>query len=90
MLPVSSLPISVTENDHMFSKWYSSHSSDNLDEMNHLPYRNLIQCLYFVASRMKLDIMYALNVFSQIHANLAVKRYWHGLLKICKTLHFTS
>lgn len=73
----------------MFSKSDSAHTSDELVEMNLLPYRNLIRCHSFIARRMRSDIMYSLNEFSQFQVNLGIKN-WHSLQKFLGYLQCTQ
>lgn len=77
-IPISSLPVSkgIT-----FSKQDSPQTERELNEMSQLPYRNILGCLAFIASRTRPDICYMVNILSQFQANPGIA-HWNGLLKL--------
>lgn len=57
--------------------------------MQSIPYRNLIECLFFVAGRTRPDIMFAVNLLSQFQSNPGMK-HWNALLKLLGYLKNTQ
>lgn len=76
--PISSLPISK---GIQFSKSQCPHTKDEQDDMSNVPYRNVLGCLSFLASRTRPDLSYAVNIFSQFQNNPGFE-HWNGLLKL--------
>ncbi|GBN89853.1 Retrovirus-related Pol polyprotein from transposon RE2 [Araneus ventricosus] len=52
------------------------------------PYRSVMGCLAFIASRTRPDINYAINLFSQFQSNPGVV-HWSGLMKLLGYLQAT-
>ncbi|GBM90699.1 Retrovirus-related Pol polyprotein from transposon TNT 1-94 [Araneus ventricosus] len=76
--PISSLPISK---DSVYSKLQCPTTDDETKEIERYPYRSVIGCLAFIASRTRPDINYAANLFSQFQSNPAVV-HRNGLMKL--------
>lgn len=76
--PNVSLPIS---RGVILSKKDCPQTNDEMDEMRKIPYRNLIGCLAFIASRTRPDISYVVNILSQFQSNPG-KVHWLALLKV--------
>ncbi|GBN18764.1 Retrovirus-related Pol polyprotein from transposon TNT 1-94 [Araneus ventricosus] len=64
--PITSLPITKGS---VYSKSQCPKSEEESREMSQLPYRNILGCLSFIASRTRPDISYAINIFSQFQSN---------------------
>lgn len=77
-IPITSLPITKGT---IYSKTQCPMSDPELQEIAKLPYRNVLGCLSFIASRTRPDIAYAVNIFSQFQANPGYP-HWSGLLKL--------
>lgn len=84
--PISSLPISK---GCIYSKSQSPTTNEELKEMEKIPYRSLIGCLAFIASRTRPDITFAVNLFSQFQQNPG-QQHWTGLLKLLGYLYATK
>lgn len=86
--PLSSLPIVQTA---IYRKTQCPQTESEREEMRQYPYRNLLGCLSFLASRTRPDISYAVNIFSQFQSNPGME-HWCGLLKLLgyvkKTSHY--
>jgi hypothetical protein len=76
--PVTSLPIAK---GIVLSKMQAPSTKPEITEMSNLPYRNLLGCLAFLASRTRPDISYAVNVLSQFQSNPGIY-HWNILLKL--------
>ncbi|GBM56888.1 Retrovirus-related Pol polyprotein from transposon TNT 1-94 [Araneus ventricosus] len=76
--PIASLPIAKGS---VYSKSQCPKSEEELKEISQLPYRNILGCLSFIASRTRPDISYAVNIFSQFQSNPGIF-HWNGLLKL--------
>ncbi|GBM32987.1 Retrovirus-related Pol polyprotein from transposon TNT 1-94 [Araneus ventricosus] len=59
--PITSLPISKGS---VYSKLQCPTTDEETKEMERYPYRSVIGCLVFIASRTRPDINYAVNLFS--------------------------
>lgn len=77
-IPTRSLPI--TKNN-IYSKSQSPQTIAEINEMKSIPYRNLLGCLSFLASRTRPDISYAVNILSQFQSEPGLV-HWHGLLNL--------
>ena len=77
-IPSSSIPI-VKGLKYSKLDCPSDHKSEI--EMSKIPYRNLLGCLSFIASRTRPDITYSINIFSQFQSNPGLV-HWSGLLKV--------
>ncbi|GBN03934.1 Retrovirus-related Pol polyprotein from transposon TNT 1-94 [Araneus ventricosus] len=77
-IPIISLPIAqgVT-----LSKLQCPSNSEEIAEIEKLPYRNLIGCLAYIADRTRPDISYAINILSQFQSNPGIS-HWNALLKL--------
>lgn len=84
--PISSLPIAKGT---VYSKSQSPQSQAEITEMTSYPYRSLLGCLSFLASRTRPDISYAVNIFSQFQANPGII-HWSGLLKLLGYVNYTK
>lgn len=84
--PISSLPISK---GMVYSKVQCPQSSAETDEMRQYPYRSVLGCLSFLASRSRPDISYAVNIFSQFQSNPGII-HWNGLLKLLGYVSYTK
>lgn len=84
--PVSSLPIAKGT---VYSKSQCPQSDEEQKEMKKIPYRNVLGCLSFLASRTRPDIAYAVNIFSQFQNNPGPE-HWHGLLRLLGYVKKTS
>lgn len=76
--PISSLPIVKS---CVYSKTDCPKTSEESEEISQLPYRNILGCLSFIASRTRPDISYAVNIFSQFQSNPGIS-HWNGMLKL--------
>lgn len=76
--PITSLPIAK---GMQYSKRQCPQTSEESECMNNIPYRNVLGCLSFLASRTRPDISYAVNIFSQFQNNPGME-HWNGLLKL--------
>ena len=74
-IPSSSIPIVKG------LKYSKLDCPSNQKQMLKIPYRNLLGCLSFTASRTRPDITYSLNIFSQFQSNRGLVP-WLGLLKV--------
>ncbi|GBM36439.1 Retrovirus-related Pol polyprotein from transposon RE2 [Araneus ventricosus] len=83
--PISSLPISKGS---VYSKLQCPTTDEETKEMERYPYRSVIGCLAFIASRTRPDINYAINLFSQFQSNPGVV-HWSGLMKLLGYLQAT-
>ncbi|GBN23397.1 Retrovirus-related Pol polyprotein from transposon TNT 1-94 [Araneus ventricosus] len=61
-IPITSLPIAQGV---ILSKLQCPSNSEEIAEIEKLPYRNLIGCLAYIADRTRPDISYAINILSQ-------------------------
>jgi len=77
-IPIRSLPI--TKNC-IYSKSQSPQTTVEINEMKSIPYRNLLGCLSFLASRTRPDICYVVNILSQFQSDPGLV-HWHGLLNL--------
>lgn len=77
-IPIRSLPISKAS---IFSKNQSPQTLMEKNEIKLIPYRSLLGCLSFLASRTRPDISYAVNILSQFQGDPGII-HWHGLLNI--------
>ena len=77
-IPIISLPIAK---GFTLSKSSSPKTASETNEMQNIPYRNLIGCLTYLATHTRPDISYAINIFSQFQSNPG-KLHWEGLLKL--------
>ncbi|KAF8797278.1 Secreted RxLR effector protein 161 like protein [Argiope bruennichi] len=84
--PITSLPIAK---GIVFSKKQCPQSQAEMAEMEKIPYRNLIGCLAFLASRTRPDIAYATNIFSQYQQEPGMA-HWQGLLKLLGYVKYTQ
>ena len=84
--PISSLPIAPTS---IYSKNQCPQTKAEMDEMTKYPYRNVLGCLSYLASRTRPDISYAVNIFSQFQNNPGIE-HWTGLLKLLGYVRKTS
>lgn len=84
--PISSLPIAVGT---ILSKSQCPSSQDEDSIVSKLPYRNLLGCLSFLASRTRPDITYAINILSQFQSNPGMA-HWNVLLKLLGYVYFTK
>lgn len=84
--PISSLPISKGS---VYSKKDCPVNYKEVTEMKSIPYRSLVGCLSFIASRTRPDISYAVNIFSQFQQNPGMP-HWDGLLKLLGYLKYTQ
>lgn len=85
-IPVSSLPIAQGT---VLSKQQCPSSADEISEMEKLPYRNIIGCLAYLASRTRPDICYAVNVLSQFQSNPGLI-HWNILLRLLGYVNHTK
>lgn len=76
--PITSLPIAK---GIQYSKRQCPQTSEESECMDKIPYRNVLGCLSFLASRTRPDISYAVNIFSQFQNNPGME-HWNGLLKL--------
>lgn len=84
-IPLSSLPISK---GLVFSKVDCPVSDNDISYMSQYPYRNVLGCLSFIASRTRPDIAYAVNIFSQFQVNPGIS-HWNGLLRLLGYIKLT-
>lgn len=84
-IPISSLPMAQGV---VLSKLQCPESEREKREMARFPYRNLIGCLSFIASRTRPDLTHSLNILSQFQSNPG-KVHWHHLLKLLGYLQYT-
>lgn len=84
--PISSLPISKST---VYSKINCPQTDHEINEMKQIPYRNLLGCISFIASRTRPDLNYATNIFSQFQSNPG-KIHWDGLLKLLGYIAYTK
>lgn len=84
-IPISSLPISKNV---VYSRSDCPKTPDEINEIKDLPYRSIIGCLSFLASRTRPDIAYAVNLFSQFQSNPGYN-HWNGLLKLLGYVQYT-
>lgn len=84
--PISSLPIAKGV---VFSKTQSPQTHDEVTEMKSFPYRSVLGCLSFIASRTRPDIAYSVNIFSQFQENPGLV-HWSGLLRLLGYVNFTK
>lgn len=84
--PTTSLPIAVGT---VLSKNQCPKSNEEISEMSKLPYRNILGCLAFLASRTRPDISYAVNILSQFQSNPGMI-HWNTLLKLVGYIHQTK
>ncbi|GBL82380.1 Retrovirus-related Pol polyprotein from transposon TNT 1-94, partial [Araneus ventricosus] len=84
--PISSLPISKGS---VYSKLQCPTTDEETKEIERYPYRSVIGCLAFIASRTRPDINYAVNLFSQFQSNPGVV-HWSGLMKLLGYLQATK
>ncbi|GBN92234.1 Retrovirus-related Pol polyprotein from transposon TNT 1-94 [Araneus ventricosus] len=77
-IPIISLPIAQ---DVILSKLQCPSNSEEIAEIEKLPYRNLIGCLAYIADRSRPDISYAINILSQFQSNPGLSN-WNALLKL--------
>lgn len=82
-IPLVSLPLAPGV---VFSRTQCPEHEEDIKEMEMIPYRSLIGCLSFVASRTRPDISYAVNVLSQFQANPG-RVHWDHLLKVLGYLY---
>ena len=83
---ISSLPISKAVK---YSKSDCSVSNADVENMSKFPYRSVLGCLSFLASRTRPDISYAVNIFSQFQENPGML-HWNGLLRLLGYVNYTS
>ncbi|GFU38154.1 retrovirus-related Pol polyprotein from transposon TNT 1-94 [Trichonephila clavipes] len=87
--------------DSTFPRYGSPHTANmrvkesciSKREMKIIPYRNVLDCLSFLAGRTRPDISYAVNIFSQFQNDPGLElEHWYGLLKLFgyvnKTKHY--
>ncbi|GFT06872.1 retrovirus-related Pol polyprotein from transposon TNT 1-94 [Trichonephila clavipes] len=67
----------------LYSPCQCPQSSDEKIEMKVIPYRNALDCLSFLAGRMRPDISYAVNIFSEFQNDPGLE-HWYGLLKLLR------
>ena len=84
--PISSLPIAVGT---VLSKSQCPNSQEEDSTMSKLPFRNLLGCLSFLASRTRPDISYAINILSQFQSNPGLA-HWNVLLKLLGYVYYTK
>ncbi|GBO38084.1 Retrovirus-related Pol polyprotein from transposon TNT 1-94, partial [Araneus ventricosus] len=84
--PVSSSPISKGV---IFSKTQCPQNNSELEEMSKIPYRSLVSSLSFLAGRIRPDISYAINIFSQFQENPGIT-HWNSLLKLLGYISYTK
>lgn len=84
--PITSLPIAKGT---VYSKKQCPQSQAEKEEMEKIPYRNVIGCLSFLASRTRPDIAYATNIFSQYQQDPGMA-HWQGLLKLLGYVKYTQ
>jgi len=77
-LPICSLPIAQGT---VLSKSQCPQTEDEQKEMANLPYRNVLGCLAFIASRTRPDITHAVNILSQFQSNPGIP-HWNALIKL--------
>lgn len=77
-IPHVSLPIAP---GIILSKDQCPKNEAEKQEMEKYPYRNVIGCLSFLASRTRPDISFAVNIFSQFQSNPGIV-HWNLLLKL--------
>lgn len=77
-IPNISLPIAVGT---IMSKTQCPNTPLETTTMSKLPYRNILGCLSFLASRTRPDICYAVNILSQFQSNPGMA-HWYVLLKL--------
>lgn len=85
-IPVSSLPIAK---GCVYSKKDCPVNYSDISEMKSIPYRSLIGCLSFIASRTRPDIAYATNIFSQFQESPGMQ-HWEGLLRLLGYVRYTQ
>lgn len=85
-IPVRSLPITKSS---IYSKSQSPQTVAECHEMKTIPFRNLLGCLSFLASRTRPDICYAVNILSQFQNSPGLV-HWHGLLNLLGYVWNTS
>lgn len=76
--PIVSLPM---VRGCILSKLDEPKTSEELEEMSSIPYRNLLGSLAFISNRTRPDIAFAVNLLSQFQANPGL-RHWDCLLKV--------
>lgn len=76
--PVSSLPIAKGT---VYSMSQCPKTEYELEEMDRIPYRNLLGCLSFLCNRTRPDISYTVNILSQFQSKPGVA-HWNGLLRL--------
>lgn len=84
--PISSLPIAKGT---VYSKTQCPQSDSEMNEMRQIPYKSVLGCLSFIASRTRPDISYAVNIFSQFQSNPGI-HHWNGLLKLLGYVQHTK
>ncbi|GBM24292.1 Retrovirus-related Pol polyprotein from transposon TNT 1-94 [Araneus ventricosus] len=77
-IPITSLPIAQGV---ILSKLQCPSNSEEIAEIEKLPYRNLNGCLAYYADRSIPDISYAINILSQFQSNPGIS-HWNALLKL--------
>lgn len=86
--PISSLPITK---GIILSRLDSSTTEPDIEEMSRMPYRSILGCLSFIASRTRPDLNYAINILAQFQENPGM-RHWNVLLKllgyVCHTKNY--
>lgn len=85
-IPISSLPISK---GIIYTKLQCPQTDPEIKEMLGYPYRSVLGCLSFLASRTRPDIAYATNIFSQFQSNPGII-HWTGLLKLLGYVQYTK
>jgi len=83
--PIASLPVTKGT---MFSKQQSPKTEAEIEEMSNFPYRSLIGCLAFIASRTRPDISFIVNLLSQFQANPG-RLHWEALLKVLGYVYYS-
>ena len=84
--PISSLPIA---NSVKFSKADCPSDNETKVKNSKYPYRNVLGCLSFIASRTRPDISYAVNIFSHFQENPGYT-HWYGLIRLLGYTYYTK
>lgn len=84
--PITSLPIAQGS---IYSKTQSPQTEEEMTEMKKFPYRSVLGCLSYLASRTRPDIAYATNIFSQFQEKPGMV-HWQGLLKLLGYVNSTK
>lgn len=85
-IPIVSLPIAK---GIVLTKQDCPQTEEEKAEMEKIPYRRLLGCVAFIASRTRPEISYAVNILSQYQENPGQK-HWQALLKVLGYLQYTK